>query len=203
LKGSFVVTVRSFAEASQALRIADIIEFRIDLFSSLPEYERIKLEKPVIVTIRKKEDGGEFQGDDEERLDLLLRYSKYSDYVDLENYLEDDVFLKFRKNKIIESYHNFKETPDYETLVDIVEGRRGDYVKIATMGRDKKDFFKIVRLLTEFENVIAFLMGRSFSWTRIVSFILGSPMIYCTLSRPAAPGQLDIYTVKKILKMML
>ena len=203
MKGSFVVTVRSFAEASQALRVADIIEYRIDLFPSLPEYERIKLEKPVIVTIRKKEDGGEFQGDDEERLDLLLRYSKYSDYVDLENYFEDDVFLKFKKNKIIESYHNFKETPDYGELVDIVEGRRGDYIKIATMGRDKKDVLKIVKLLTEFENVIAFLMGRAFSWTRIVSFILGSPMIYCTMSRPAAPGQLDIYTVKKILKMML
>ena len=203
MKGSFVVTVRSFAEASQALRVADIIEYRIDLFSSFPEYERIKLEKPVSVTIRKKEDGGEFQGDDEERLDLLLKYSKYSDYIDLENYLDDDVFLKFRKNKIIESYHNFKETPDYETLVDIVEGRRGDYIKIATMGRDKEDVLKIVKLLTEFENVIAFLMGRQFSWTRIVSFILGSPMIYCTLSRPVAPGQLDIYTVKKILKMII
>ncbi len=203
MKGSFVVTVRSFAEASQALRVADIIEYRIDLFSSFPEYERIKLEKPVIVTIRKKEDGGEFQGDDEERLDLLLKYSKYSDYIDLENYLDDDVFLKFRKNKIIESYHNFKETPDYRVLVDIVEGRRGDYIKIATMGRDKEDVLKIVKLLTEFENVIAFLMGRQFSWTRIVSFILGSPMIYCTLSRPVAPGQLDIYTVKKILKMII
>ena len=202
MKGSFVVTVRSFAEASQALRVADIIEFRIDLFPSLPEYGRIRLDKPTIVTIRRKEDGGEFQGSDEERLDLLLKYSKYSDYVDLENYLEDDVFLKFKKNKIIESYHNFKETPDYETLVDIVEGRRGDFVKIATMGRDKRDALKILRLLTEFENVIAFLMGRQFSWTRIVSIILGSPMIYCTLSRPIAPGQLDIYTAKKILKMI-
>ncbi len=202
MRGSFVVSVRSFAEASQALRVADIIEYRLDLFSSFPEYSRIKLEKPTIITIRKKEDGGEFQGDEEERMDLLIKYSKFSDYVDLENYLEDDVFLKFKKNKIIESYHNFKETPPYEMLKDIVEGKRGDYIKIATMGNDKWDVIKMIKLLTEYEGVVAFLMGRNFSWTRILSFILGSPLIYCTISQPIAPGQIDVYTARKILKLM-
>ncbi len=202
MRGSFVVSVRSFAEASQALRVADIIEYRLDLFSSFPEYSRIRLEKPTIVTIRRKEDGGDFQGDEEERIDLLLKYSKYSDYVDLESKLDDEVFLKFKKNKIIESYHNFIETPSYEELKNIVENRRGDFIKIATMGNEMEDVIKIIRLLVEYENVIAFLMGRNFSWTRILSFILGSPLIYCTIAQPIAPGQFDVYTAKKILKLM-
>jgi len=202
LKGSFVVSVKSFAEASQAVRVADVIEFRLDLFPSLPEYDRIRTEKPSIVTIRLKEDGGRYEGEEEERLELLRKYSRYADYVDLETRLDDEVFLKFEKVKIIESYHNFTETPSYEELVDIVEAKRGDVIKIATMGAGKEDVVKIVKLLTEYDDVVAFLMGRKFAYTRILSFILGSPFIYCSLSTPVAPGQYDVYTARKILKSM-
>ncbi|MBE8539922.1 type I 3-dehydroquinate dehydratase [Geoglobus acetivorans] len=202
MKGRFVVTVRNFAEASQALRVADIIEFRLDLFPSYPEYDRIQTEKDNIVTIRRKEDGGQFDGEEEDRLELLRKYSKYASYVDLEHELDDEVFLKFEKNNIVESYHNFAETPDYDVLKDIVEGRRGDIIKIATMGRSKEDVIKIMKLLTEYDNVVAFLMGRKYSFTRIISLLMGSPLIYCSLYNAVAPGQYDIYTARKILKMI-
>ncbi len=194
--------MKSFAEASQAVRVADVIEFRLDLFPSFPEYERIRTEKQSIVTIRLKEDGGRYEGDEEERLELLRKYSKYADYVDLESRLDDDTFLRFEKVKIIESYHNFTETPSYQELVDLVEGRRGDIIKIATMGGGKEDVLKIVKLLTEYDNVVAFLMGRKYAYTRILAFILGSPFIYCSLTTPVAPGQYDVYTARKILKAM-
>ena len=93
--GSLVASVRSFAEASQAVRVADVIEFRLDLFPSFPEYSRIKTEKPSIATIRRKEDGGRFEGSDEERLRLLMKYSKYSDFVDVETDVDDDIFFFF------------------------------------------------------------------------------------------------------------
>lgn len=202
MRAKFVVTVRNFAEASQATRVADVIEFRLDLFPSFPEYNRIRTEKENIVTIRRKDEGGEFSGEEEERLELLRKYSRFATYVDLEHSLSDDVFMKFEKTKIIESYHNFSETPEYEVLKDIVEGRRGDIVKIATMGNDRKDVLKILRLLDEYENVVAFLMGRKFSYTRILSALFGSPLIYCSLTSPVAPGQYDIYTARKILKML-
>ncbi|WP_457591257.1 type I 3-dehydroquinate dehydratase [Geoglobus sp.] len=202
MRGNFVVSVKSFAEASQAVRVADVIEFRLDLFPSFPEYERIRTEKQSIVTIRLKEDGGRYEGDEEERLELLRKYSKYADYVDLESRLDDDTFLRFEKVRIIESYHNFTETPSYQELVDLVEGRRGDIIKIATMGGGKEDVLKIVKLLTEYDNVVAFLMGRKYAYTRILAFILGSPFIYCSLTTPVAPGQYDVYTARKILKAM-
>jgi len=202
LRGSFVVSVRSFAEASQALKVADVIEFRLDLFQSFPEYDRIKTEKQSIVTIRTKQDGGKYEGNEDERIELLWKYSKNADYVDLESRLDDEIFLRFGKTKVIESYHDFIKTPEYEKLKDIVEGKRGDYMKIAVMGQEKEDVLKIVRLMTEYENVIAFLMGRRFSYTRILSFILGAPFIYCSLSSAIAPGQIDIYTAKRVVKML-
>ena len=87
-------------------------------------------------------------------------------------------------------------------LVDIVEGKRGDYIKIATMGNSKDDVLKILKLLVEYDGVIAFLLGKNFAYTRILSFVLGSPFMYCTISTPIAPGQYDIYTARKILKSM-
>jgi len=199
LKGKVIASVKNFSEVSKVLRVVDGVEFRIDLFRKLPEPKSVKIEKISIVTIRKPEDGGKFIGREEERVNLLENYSKFCDYVDLEHYLADEVFEKM-SCKVIESYHNFNETPDYDFLKGIVENRRGDVVKIATFGRSKKDVEKIVKLLCDYENVVAFLMGEEFSFTRIFSLFLGSPFIYCGVGEGVAPGQYDVFKAVKILK---
>lgn len=194
-----VVSASSFADVVAAMSVADIIELRLDLFSTFPDENKLRgIGKPIIVTIRRKKEGGKYSGDEDRRLKTLARYSVYADYVDLENDVPDEWFKVMRSN-IIESYHNFKETPDYEYLKDLVEAKRGDIFKIATMGRDKKDVLTIVRLLCEYDNLVAFLMGERFAWTRVMALFLGSPFIYCTVSKSVAPGQLEASKVKKIL----
>ncbi len=197
-----VVSASSFADVVLAKNVADIIELRLDLFSTFPDENKLKgIGKPIIVTIRREEDGGKFKGDEDRRLKTLARYSAYADYVDVENDVPDE-YIRMMKCKIIESYHNFKETPSYEYLKDLIEARRGDIFKIATMGRDKSDVLKIVRLLCEYDNLVAFLMGKEFAWTRIMALFLGSPFIYCTVSKSVAPGQLEANKVRKILDML-
>jgi len=197
-----VVSASSFADVVTAMNVADIIELRLDLFSSFPKEDKLAgLNKPIIVTIRREQDGGNYKGDENERINMLVNYSKYADYVDVEYDVEDE-YLKMIKCKIIESYHNFKETPSYEYLKDLVEAKRGDIFKIATMGRDKKDVLTIVKLLCEYENLVAFLMGEKFAYTRIMALFLGSPFIYCTVSKSVAPGQLEASKVRKILKLL-
>ena len=197
-----VVSASSFADVVLAKNVADIIELRLDLFSTFPDENKLKgIGKPIIVTIRREEDGGKFKGDEDRRLKTLARYSVYADYVDVENDVPDE-YIRMMRCKIIESYHNFKETPSYEYLKDLIEARRGDIFKIATMGRDKSDVLKIVRLLCEYDNLVAFLMGKEFAWTRIMALFLGSPFIYCTVSKSVAPGQLEANKVRKILDML-
>ncbi len=194
-----VVSASSFADVVAAMSVADIIELRLDLFSTFPDENKLKgIGKPIIVTIRRKREGGKYSGDEDRRLKTLAKYSVYADYVDLENDVPDEWF-KVMRCKIIESYHNFKETPSYEYLKDLVEAKRGDIFKIATMGKDKKDILTIVRLLCEYDNLVAFLMGEKFAWTRVMALFLGSPFIYCTVSKSVAPGQLEASKVKKIL----
>ena len=189
-----VATVSSNAEIKLA-EDADIIEIRLDLFKSEVE---IPKDKEVIITYRRKRDGGEFDGDDNERINIMKKYS--ADYVDLECDLSDK-FFDFNC-KIIESYHNFTETPDYDCLRKLVENMRGDYFKIATIGKSKNDVEKIVRILCRYENVIAFLMGQNFTYTRILAAFLGSPFIYCYVGVSKAPGQIRLDDAIKILKTL-
>lgn len=188
-----VATVSSNKEIELAEK-ANVIEIRLDLFE-----EEIKFpKKEVIITCRRKIDGGRYEGNDAERIELMKRFK--ADYVDLECDLPD-LFFDFNC-KIIESYHNFRETPDYEFLRDLVKNRRGEYFKIATLGRSKSDVEKIVKILCKYDNVIAFLMGSNFTYTRILSAFLGSPFIYCYVGRAKAPGQLELNRAYEILKLM-
>ncbi len=181
---------------------ADIVELRLDLFRELPDPAEVqRMENEKIVTVRRSRDGGKFEGSEEERLKIMKKYADFADYIDIECDADEKFFDM--PCRIIESYHNFKETPDYATLKDLVESRRGEIFKIATMGRDRKDVLTMVRLLCEYENVIAFLMGEKFSYTRILSAMLGSPFIYCHSGKAVAPGQLEVGTARKILEMLL
>ncbi|ADB58704.1 type I 3-dehydroquinate dehydratase [Archaeoglobus profundus] len=197
-----VVSATSFADVVSATSVADIIELRLDLFSVFPDERKLLgIEKPTIVTIRRVQEGGMYKGDERRRIEMLSRYSAYADYVDLECDLRDEDF-KAMKCKVIESYHNFKETPNYEYLRDLIEGKRGDIFKIATMGRCKEDVLTITRVLCEYDDVVAFLMGENFAWTRIFACFLGSPFIYCSISKAVAPGQLDARKVRKIFSLL-
>jgi 3-dehydroquinate dehydratase-1 len=180
---------------------ADVVEFRFDLFSSLPPVDEVKsIHKQKIITVRRVEDGGKFEGDEIERLSIFKKYSYLFDYADIEVYAGEEFFDL--PCKIIESYHNFSKTPDFRELKDMIEGKRGDLFKIAVMGRDKKDVLTITKILCEYDGVIAFLMGEIFSFTRVLAVALGSPFIYCSASRAVAPGQLSVEEAKKVIEIL-
>ncbi|OYT34928.1 type I 3-dehydroquinate dehydratase [Archaeoglobales archaeon ex4484_92] len=190
-----VATARNYREIELAYQ-ADLVELRLDLYP----FKIGKLPKMrYIISCRRLVDGGKFVGDERTRLERLKKFIGVAQYIDLEYDLPDEIFSEF-DCKIIESYHNFKMTPSYKVLRDLVEHRRGDIYKIATMGKDKDDVLKIVKLLTEYENVVAFLMGRKFSFTRIFGVFLGSPLLYCSVRNPVAPGQMELRNVTKILR---
>lgn len=192
-----IATVSSPEEIELAER-ADLIELRLDL----GDFKNLRKGR-YIVTFRRKIDGGRYEGSEERRIYELRRFAEKisAEFVDLENDLSDEVFESF-ECKIIESYHNFKETPSFEFLKDLVESRRGDYFKIATMGKSNEDWKKIAKLLLEYENLVAFLMGESFRFTRIASLLLGAPMVYCYVGSKKAPGQLELGEVLEALKIL-
>ncbi|MEG9194057.1 MAG: type I 3-dehydroquinate dehydratase [Candidatus Methanoglobus sp.] len=179
---------------------ADFIELRLDLgrFDFIPKGS-------YIVTCRRKTDGGLYEGPEEDRINKIKSVGDKvcAEFLDLEFDLKDELFEEFKFNhRIIESYHNFSETPDYKFLKELVENMRGDYFKIATLGKSLEDWRKIAKILLEFENVVAFLMGENFRFTRIASALLGSPLIYCYVGTKKAPGQIELKEAVEILRLL-
>lgn len=196
-----VVSASNFQDIEKTDDVSNIVELRLDLFKILPAFEEIeKITKPKIVTVRKEAEGGAFKGNEDDRYDIFMKYSSIAEYVDVEFDSEDRFFDL--TPKIIESYHNFVETPDYKTLKEIIGNRKGDIFKIATLGKSKRDVEVIFKILLNNDNVIAFLMGEKFAFTRIVSLFMGSPFIYCHAGKSIAAGQIEAHEANRFIKIL-
>jgi|Deesub1362A_J573_1020465.scaffolds.fasta_scaffold01425_3 3-dehydroquinate dehydratase type I len=197
-----VYTITSENYSWTVMKKCRMIEARLDCLPENVVERLIEIyDGDIIFTCRRRDDGGNFEGDEEERLRILSRYVMYADYMDIEHDVGDDFIDSVKKAgvKVIESYHSC-ENPGYEYLQDIIENRRGDIFKVAVPGKSKEDVKMILKLHLEYENLIAFLIGKEFSYTRIISALIGFPIIYCHDGKSSAPGQLSVEDVIRIRK---
>ncbi|MDP3765067.1 MAG: shikimate dehydrogenase [Nanoarchaeota archaeon] len=201
---------------------ADLIELRLDYIDSfdynLIEKIKKKLKKSLLITCRKKYEGGFFDGKENYRIDALKNGIKYgADYIDIE-YSSDKIDVKHlvkNKNntKIIISYHNFKETPNnIKNIYKNIKKLNPDLIKIVTNANSVTDNFKIFELIRnankEKKKIIAFCMGSYGQFSRILSIILGSQITYASVGKgeESAAGQptihelVDYYRIKKLNK---
>jgi len=189
---------------------ADIIEFRIDALED-PDTDEIQniiaeIDRPLIATNRVKSEGGFFNGSEEERISILIKAAKYADIVDIElqtgTELQEKV-IKASKSTIV-SYHDFKKTPSFRELLDVVvkEKEIGDIAKFAVMPNNTEDTLTVLKVLSKVSNTIGIAMGDIGKYTRVVSPIFGSPIIFASIGNESAPGQLDIQTTKYILQKL-
>ena len=200
MKGVVATVLRNhFENLEIAEKIgANIVEIRLDREYIDPGMIKSKL--PLIFTIRRESDGGYYSGDEKTRLELLEICGQYG-AVDVET----DCFEKFKgEGEFIISYHNLSKTPDYEELKRIVEDF-GDYgvVKIAVKGREKKDVLTVLKLVSEYEGVVAFCLGKEFSFTRIASFRMGAPLIYSYVGdEEGGEGQIPLEKLLNLLSIV-
>lgn len=208
-----VITAKTAKEAiedTKKAKNADLIELRVDYFKSLDisEFKKIiKLcKKPIIITIRKKDEGGFFSGSEIERLSILRKSLDFgADYIDVE-YSSDKKLIRYmlknKKNtKIIVSYHNFKETPkNIKNIYNKIRKLNPDLIKIATNAASINDNFKIFNLLKNKKNLIAFCMGQKGEISRILAHKFGSRITYASLgkNKESAPGQISLEDMNNI-----
>ena len=80
---------------------ADVIELRADYLKNPDVKFLIKSsQKPVIVTNRKKSEGGLYEGEERERVKLLVEAMKSgADYIDIEFSVEDSILEEIKNKK--------------------------------------------------------------------------------------------------------
>ncbi|HEX54921.1 MAG: type I 3-dehydroquinate dehydratase [Candidatus Altiarchaeales archaeon] len=200
---------------------ADLVELRLDYVSDIDEISQIgKIEKPVIVTCMPRWEGGNFDGSDEKRINILLKALDFSEYITVElmteKRLRDGLIERARENnkKVILSYHDFNGTPPINKILEILERERGegaDIAKVAFMPRNYEDVLEVMRALVIKKNdnkfgipIIAVSMGEIGKVSRILAPILGSYLTYASIEkgRESAPGQLTVNELRQILRIL-
>ena len=187
----------------------EMAEIRLDLCPDLDEEDIESLfsgtDIPLIATCRIA--GSASMQEAERRLrTAILAGAKY---VDVELEAPAPMGKRLRRaaresgTTLIRSYHNFDETPDAETLAEMVTKCRvfgSDVIKVATMAHGPEDVARVMDLYgmtypdgrtQEEGTLVAFCMGEAGKESRLECLRRGAPFTYVSLGEGdgTAPGQ--------------
>ena len=187
----------------------EMAEIRLDLCPDLDEEDIESLfsgtDIPLIATCRIA--GSASMQEAERRLrTAILAGAKY---VDVELEAPAPMGKRLRRaaresgTTLIRSYHNFDETPDAETLAEMVTKCRvfgSDVIKVATMAHSPEDVARVMDLYgmtypdgrtQEEGTLVAFCMGEAGKESRLECLRCGAPFTYVSLGEGdgTAPGQ--------------
>src|SRR3990172_765146 len=201
----------------EAVKEADIIELRVDMFENLTfHYVREvfceaarKFGKPVIGTVRHIHEGGTQFIDDNVRLALYKMVIPFAKAIDIE--IQCPLLISTtrplcmaRNILLIGSYHNFEETPDEASLYSVLNRATAlgvDATKLVTTARSYDDMGRLLcfTVKNKSKNLITFAMGNNGMASRVFNPILGSLLTYGYITTPAAPGQLSVKELRRTL----
>ena len=164
---------------------------------------------PIIFTRRSVKEGGAPIAIDDEgvvRLYDAVGAAGIVDFLDFEMGNDAGHVRRVRDDarrhgvRTILSYHNFKDTPGHEFLVQrFVEAERlgGDVAKVAVMPVHRKDVLTLLAATAEADDrtripLISMSMGPLGAVTRMVGGLFGSSLSFAVGSASSAPGQMPI-----------
>ena len=205
------------AEASGAA----IIELRIDLLE--PEersIEKVKefltsLNMPVLITNRRREEGGSFTGTEDERIEILrsIMATDMVDAVDIEFLADgrDEIIEEAKKHHIpvILSFHDFSGMPapaEILELIDAMYNAGGSIAKIAVTPGTPYDTLNLLQLTHQVSSdghgqlLITIGMGDWGRHLRVIAPLYGSVLTYGFIEDEAvAPGQFSVHELRDML----
>ncbi len=178
------------------------------LFRSLPG--------PVIATNRLAAEGGRWQGDELDRLNLLSEALDLGvTCLDVELAANADfrreMWARRGSTKLILSWHDFSGTPEtagLEAVLAEMLDAEADIVKLVTLARQPEDNVRLLSLIpraqAQGKEIIAFCMGPLGKWSRVAAPLLGSWLSFAPFSKhgASAPGQLTVNDLKRAWKIM-
>lgn len=188
---------RTIAEHQRLAELgAELVELRLDYIGRSVDLSRILKDRPtpVVITCRRRADGGRWEKSEVERL-MLLRsaIAMGVEYVDLEEDIADKI-QRYGSTKRIISHHDFEETPtDIAQICERLASKDADIVKIATMANSFDDVVAMLHIMEQAKRpTIGISMGDIGTITRVLGPRYGAPFSYCSYSseRRIAPGQL-------------
>jgi len=182
----------------------------------------------IIFTLRDYSEGGNISINKDDRISILnYLIDAKPDYFDIE--LRSDLELlnqvinKAIKNQVrmIFSYHDSEKTPCYIETIHLIETLKERLVDHFSINLDnlKEIIYKFIftaqtvednliplKVCKKFkernQKVISFCMGEMGILSRVICVLTGSFLTYACLEEQTASGQIDIYVLKEVLKLL-
>ena len=198
---------------------ADILEVRIDLMGIRAVEELIHVLNeykeqeglPIIITNRCQKEGGQWEGSEEARMELLLSALTHADAVDVElSAPQRNRMIEAVKNMgttLIISSHDFTGTPSHRAMRATLNHARtagADIAKLAVTPDSTADTLRLLQVTDEVDfPVCTIAMGGLGRHTRVVAAEYGSVLTYGAVDDAVAPGQLRIDELKQMVEALL
>lgn len=212
------------------IKYISFIEIRVDTFyPNINQVEKIltKLKQifpkiKIILTFRAKNEGGKIKITEKLRkkiiIDLLKKYNKYIDFVDIEyrskikKEIRKIVQKKYNKNLIISS-HIFTPEPSLKKIKNIITNikkfisfyKNKSIIKIAISSDNFKYYLNIlkeVHKITDFKKTTFFTIGKTSLLSRSIAIILNMPLVYVAIKKPVISTQPSINQIIEVLSQM-
>ncbi|NNJ24506.1 type I 3-dehydroquinate dehydratase [Alienimonas chondri] len=183
---------------------AKLVEYRLDWLKGPVDVAALIADRPtpVVLTCRRREDGGKWKGTEEQRLGLLRQaILAEPEFVDLEGDVAPKV-PRFGKAKRVVSHHDMKGTPSVKELAKLhksLAAANADVVKLVTTATCMADNARVLAVGAAAKMpTIAFCMGESGLASRVMCCAKGAPWTYAgfTSERTLAPGLPDFATMR-------
>lgn len=193
-------------QISKALAYADLVELRLDCFTSLDltalKNLRTQFSIPMIFALRSRQHGGNYTQSEENRLQTIRQLIELKpEYLDLENHVSPAFIEEMQTSsiKLILSYHNFEETPhDLEGIYQDMQKTPAFFYKMAVTAQNSLDAFRFISWVNKpHDKLIAISMGSHGQVSRIFGPVHRCPITYAALTddMKSAPGQLSAKTL--------
>ncbi|GAH38522.1 unnamed protein product, partial [marine sediment metagenome] len=167
------------------------------------------LNKPWIACNRSPDEGGNWCGGEEKRIEQLLKAVELrADIIDIElemKNLAEMVSLIKERAKCLLSLHEFKKTPPLNKMREIIQREidaGADICKLVTTAQRLEDNQAVLQLIADFPQtrVVTMAMGPLGLASRLLCPLVGGDFTYASIEqgKESAPGQLTVRELRKL-----
>lgn len=183
----------------------DLLEVRMDRFGMAPEIAELLKHKPapVIMSCRRKQDGGSWEGTEAERLALLRQcIASKADYVEIEADVADEVKRFGTTKRVIAVYVAPADSAsDIQKKYALAQTKDPDVIKITTQARTPEEAWPLVQILARpAVPTVVVGMGKPGVMLTILGKKIGSPWTYAALEKglEAYPHQPSVRELREV-----
>jgi 3-dehydroquinate dehydratase/shikimate dehydrogenase len=195
-------TSRTLAKVDilNAMRYADIVEVALDHLVKEPDVKDLieGWDKPIIISCRRKEDGGQWDGSEADRL-MLLRQAIVAgpDYIELDLEIASRVPRFGKTQRVICFTSMDRPLKDIDSIFDEAAQAQADVVKFCWPTPTLDDAWPLLAAVSQKRRlpIVGLGLGRADLTFSLLGRKYGSPWIYAALERgmEAFSGQATVF----------